>query len=293
MERDDDPGPLARGAVIIRLSDEIGRRVLTRDGCRVGRVADLSLRLGPAHPRVTRLVVRRRRGSALLVPWDRVDRVDRTHLELRDGSDVAAAAVDPRRLPLDTDELLLARDVLDTQVVDLHGRHLSRVADVLLEPDGDSLTVVAVDVGMAGLLRRLGLGPLVAGAGVRAVDWHDLHLTSPRGHGVQLGVDASAFHRLDSQGLAELLARLSTSRATDVVRAVEPARAAAAIHRSHPHTGRRIVSALSSDERSDLIAGAAEDHARTIARFGEQTSPLHERRFLRTRGWRLRRPPAV
>lgn len=276
---------------MIRLSDQIGRWVWAGDGSTVGRVADMSLRLGPAHPRVSRLLVRRGR-SAHLVRWDDVHLVSTTRLALRPGTDLAAGAVDPLHPALDPIELLLARDVLDTQVIDLRGRHLSRVSDVLLDRRGDDLAVVAVDLGMMGLLRRLGLAPLLpSGAGVRPVDWQDLHLTSPRGHGVQLSVDAAAFRRLDNRGLAELLARLSISRAADVVRALDPAQAAAAIHESHPHTGRRIVSALDRDERSGLVAGATEEHARTLVRLGEQDSPLRRRRYLRTKGWHLRRPP--
>jgi hypothetical protein len=213
---------------------------------------------------------------------------------VRAGVDVAALRADPRSPPLEADEVLLARDVMDTQVVDLLGHHLSRVSDVLLEgadhPGEERLLVVAVDLGTAGLLRRLGLG-LLAGGSVVAVEWRHLHLTSTRGHAVQLTTDQAGFRTLDPHGLAELLTRLSTPRARDVIRAIDPARAAAAIHHSHPHAGRRLVHALSSEERARLVAHAADEHARTITRLGRPTSPAHHRRYRRTAGWRLHRPP--
>lgn len=250
-----DAGPADRDLL---LTGEVGRRVTT-SGDRPGRVADLTVRLGPDRPPVLRALVRAGDATAL-VPLGLVGQ-DRP-------LDLSAWTVDPHRLPLAHDELLLARDVLDTQVVDLKGRRLSRVSDVLLRRDaGGGLEVVGVDLGTAGLLRRLGLGLLGAGSGVLALDWRHLHLTSPRGHLVQLDTDAAPFRTLDPRGLAELLARLSTPRAIDVVRAVEPAHAEAALRHSHPRTRRRLVGSLTGVERPA------------------------RRRFRRTEGWRLHRPP--
>lgn len=269
------------------LSEQIGRRLLTKDGHRLGRVADLTVRLGPDRPPVARVLVRSRDVSALL-PHDLLGPDLSTDL-----TDLAGWAVDPRHLPLGHDELLLGRDVLDTQVVDLQGRHLSRVSDVLLHRAADGrLEVVAVDLGTAALLRRLGLGALGAGTGVLGLEWKHLHLTSPRGHQVQLDADTAPFRRLDPRGLAELLARLSTASARDVVRAVQPDRAAAALHHSHPRTGRRIVEGLSGAEQRGLAAGASEEHARTLRRLGRRASPrVRPRpRYRRTEGWRVHRP---
>ena len=284
----DHPGTL--------LSHEIGRRVTAYDGRALGRVVDMTVSLGPDRPPVRRLLVHAGRSRGYLVPARDLERVaDRQDgWVVRAGVDVAALRAEPRRPPLEADEVLLARDVMDTQVVDLLGHHLSRVSDVLLEhPDADGarpLEVVAVDLGTAGLLRRLGLGAL-AGGSVVALEWRHLHLTSTRGHAVQLTTDQAGFRRLDPHGLAELLTRLSASRARDVIRAVDPAHAAAAIHHSHPHAGRRLVHALSSDERARLVAHASDEHARTITSLGRSTSPADHRRYRRTAGWRLHRPP--
>lgn len=275
---------------LLRLSEVLGRRVRTSAGADAGRLADLSVRLGPEHPRVVRALVRARGAPGVLVAADSLDLAG-PQVRARPGADLPASADGHLPLPLAPDELLLGRDVLDTQVVDLHGRRLSRVSDVLLRATYSGLEVVGVDLGAAGLLRRLGLGRLGAWAGVLEVDWPHLHLTSPRGHLVQLGTDTAPFRQLDAPGLAELLARLSTPRAVDVVRATEPARAAAALHHSHPRTGRRIVQGLTGAEQQGLAADAADEHARTVRRLGRRVSPVARRRWRRTEGWRLQRPP--
>ena len=49
--------------------------------------------------------------------------------------------------------LWLARDVRDTQVIDVAGSPVGRVAEIFLEPTEGALSVVAVDLGTRGVLR--------------------------------------------------------------------------------------------------------------------------------------------
>ncbi len=79
-------------------------------------------------------------------------------------------------------ELLLERHVLDAQIVDLAGKRLTRVGDVELVIDDGALTVRGVEVGLAPLLRRLGLRFLVSRAGSSSIRWTDLRLTSEGAH---------------------------------------------------------------------------------------------------------------
>ncbi|MCX6399330.1 MAG: hypothetical protein NTX33_05295 [Propionibacteriales bacterium] len=272
----------------IFLSEQLGLPVVTQDGHRLGRVADLSVQLGLEEPPVHRVFVKAGRRRAHLLTWADVIDVTPGQLVVRAPADAVEA--DPRRPPLEPHELLLGRDVLDTQVVDLRGLRLSRVSEVILRRSAGGLDVVALDLGSAGLLRRVGLGRLARRRPVNPLAWAAVHLSSRRGHQVQLTTDAANFRRLDAHGLAELLTRLSTHDATDVIHAVDPAHAAAAIHRSHPRTGRRLVHALSLGERRRLAAAAATEHAETIVELSRHRSPIRRHRFLRTAGWRLNRP---
>lgn len=274
----------------VYLSRETGQPVVTADGQRIGRVLDLSVLLGAPHPVVRRVAVGSGRHLRHLVPWSVVRDLDEQALSLGvDSSALSQYAIqgDP---VLEDNELLLCRDVLDTQVVDLPGRRLARVSDVLLVHRSDGqIEVAAVDVGMGSLLRRMGLGRLGALLSPAAVDWEDLHLTSGRGHVVQLGTSTAGMHRLDATGLADLLARLSTDRATDVMRAVGPVRSAGALHESHPVARRRLLHSLRHDEAQRVIDSAPRGVARLLAEL--RRSPPASRRRLRTAGWRLHRPP--
>ena len=74
-------------------------------------------------------------------------------------------------------EILLRADLLDKQIVDIEGRKVIRVNDVRLDEVDGALRVVAVDVGAAGLVRRLGIeGPFrTIARGLRASRPRALH----------------------------------------------------------------------------------------------------------------------
>jgi sporulation protein YlmC with PRC-barrel domain len=271
------------------LSRLLGLPVRSSDGVRVGRVVDMTVLYDIAHPNVHRLGVGRGHRIRYLLPWRLVQTYDdEVSLPVdRMGVSAYATAPDPN---LEDRELLLAWDVLDTQVVDLVGRRLSRVSDVLLVPGTHGeLEVAAVDVGAGSLLRRMGFRRLGDRFRPVAVDWAELHLTSRRGHLVQLATADTALHRLDASELAELLPRLSADRAVDVVRSTHPSHSAAALHASHPETRRRLLHLLTPQELQRLIDGASPTLARLLTEL--HATPTPARRYLRTSGWRIRRPP--
>jgi hypothetical protein len=234
--------------------------------------------------------VGRARRIHYLLPWLQVATDGDEQLVLavdQVGLSTYASLPDPN---LEDRELLLARDVLDTQIVDLAGRRLSRVSDVIMVAGSERrLEVAAVDVGAGSLLRRMGLRRLGDRLDPVVVDWAELHLTSPRGHVIQLATAAAALHRLTTSDLAQLLARLSPDKAVDVIRTTQPAHAAAALHASHPELRHRLLHILGPHELQRLIDAAAPTLARRLAEL--RASPVPARRQLRTSGWRIRRPP--
>src|SRR6478736_3436392 len=115
--------------VVLSLSRETGQDVLGADGHVLGRLADLSVRLdatgGP--PLVHRLLVRRHRAPDLLVPWSAIGSFEHTGVVVRADEDPEHFAISSTVDALRDDELLLVRDVLDTQIVDVAGQRLARV----------------------------------------------------------------------------------------------------------------------------------------------------------------------
>lgn len=278
-------------AGLILLSEATGRRVVGFDGRTIGRVADLSVDLdsqaGP--PQVQRLLVRRRHANDLLLPWVVIENVAVDEISVRAGADAGAFAVDAVEDALRRHEILLVRDVLDTQIVDVVGRRLARVADIALTGvAGERLALLGVEVGFGGVLRRLGLTRLSSRTRRDIVEWNDLHLTSDRGHTVQLATPRSAVHHLDSAGLAAVVERLDTEAAAEVLAATAPAVAAGVI-RADPGVGERVLRAMPASNATAIVAEMPAEHAaRWHARLAG-TPVLRGRRFLRSHVWPRRR----
>jgi len=248
---------------MLSLTDHLGQDVLTADGGRVGSVADLAFRFDDVYPLITGLVAAERRGARRYVPWELVESFERTAVALR---------VPTRLLPaaeLADDELLLCRNVLDGQIFDAVGKRLARVGDVELDREDGLLRLVAVDVGAAPLLRRLGLRRIARRVRREAVDWKDLHVAGGRGHALQARAPKAALHRLGPAELAELMARLPVRQGADLLGHIDADRAARALSAARPELGGRLVRELDPATAAAIVTEMPPDDATAALRYVE------------------------
>ncbi len=263
----------------VLLSELIGLRVHNPAGRCVGRLDDLCVPFtGLREPApVTGLLVARRHGAPLTAPWSAVLSCTASGLAL----DTGGGTFD---LPREDTEIWLHRDVLDTQVLDVVGRRIARVSDVLLMSRGTTLEAIGVDVGFAGVVRRLGLARLTGHARHDTVAWADLHPTSDHGHAIALSTPRAAVHRLDADALAQLIGRLDVSAAAEVVAGYPSAVAASAV-RVNPDTGERVLRALPDRDVERIVSAMPSAHAAHWRTRLQRTPRLLGRHFLRSRVW--------
>lgn len=132
------------------ISELLGRKVVAADGRPVGRVTDVIVERVDPYPLVTGMVVRRGRSRhTAVLPWSCVTALDPV-LTCATGADAAlppAAAAETIRL---------REEVLDKQIVDTYGAKVVRVNDLHFLRLDAQLRLVHFDVGLRGLMRRLG-----------------------------------------------------------------------------------------------------------------------------------------
>jgi len=247
---------------VLLLSDLLGRRVCDSAGTGVGRLVDLSVGLGE-DASVTRLAVGRGRRVTGWADWSQVDAVDDAVIRLLPGARLAAPDGDAHR----GGQIRLARDVLDTQILDSSGTRLVRAADVVLTPIGGRLEVVAVELGVGSVVRRLGFRRLGQRMPVSVLDWHDLQPASTQGLAVQLRTSANALKHLRPAELATVLAGLGTDRAVEVLETVDAEEAAAALSAVHPDVSARLLQALPEQMAASLVEHMALDDAAASIRW--------------------------
>jgi CBS domain-containing protein len=191
--------------------------------------------------------------------------------ELRD-------TADPQPITGDENYLLLERDLLDQQIIDVSGRKVVRVNDVELEwkqSDDETapltLQLLAVDTGLRGAVRRLlkGLSPkfVEAAAGVfhsNGIPWEFVNLIEPDpARRVRLRIQHERLGRMHPSDIAEILEELAPAQREAVFSSLDEEVAAEALEEADPRLQKRLLEGLDSGRVADIVEemdpGAAAD----------------------------------
>src|SRR5437763_2819198 len=150
---------------MLYLSQVLGRPILDLDGERVAALRDVIVRLGEEdHPPVAGFVARYRRRDFFLPRW----RIP--HFAV-DGVRLNSDILDLRPFMRRDGEVLLARDVLDKQLIDVDGKRVVRVNDVQIIEAANDWRVTGADVSPAGVWRRLSAACMRSGRPVGVIEW--------------------------------------------------------------------------------------------------------------------------
>jgi magnesium transporter len=253
------------------ISDLVGRRV-TVDQLAIGKVADFVVGKPDAvFPQVDGLVIKTPQG-ARFAPIETVADVD------RDGT-VALTIAPKEPAPPEQEELYLVADLLDKQIVDVDGRKVVRINDIEVANTGGRLRVVAADVGIAGLLRRLGLRSFgrrwlsgFANAPRSMIAWDSVApIRDVNPSQVQLSVKQSRLARLHPSELAEIIGDLSSREALAVVGQLDDETAADAFEHLDSETRKSLIEDIGTERAADIIEEMdADDAADLLAELPEE-----------------------
>ncbi len=247
---------------MLYLSQALGRPVLDRHAEPIGKVADLIVAIEGRYPPVTGLVVSTGR-RRIFLPWSDVGSFG------RDGATLSAHRIDIERFAQRPNELLLAADLQDKQIVDIDGRKVVRVNDLRLDDIDGRLHLVAVDVGPAGIARRLGVeGPFVRLATrlhlpemERYIDWEDVDPVETSIASIRLRVPHEGLRSLHPVDLATIIDQLAPRDRAGVLASLDDEQAADAIEVMHPDTQVEVLEDLSPERAADILEEMSPDDA--------------------------------
>ncbi len=246
---------------IVSLAGLIGRPVLNQAGDEVGRVADLLAKVygGETYPLVTGVVMRVGRRRAFL-DASAIDRLHRRSVTLR------TARLDLREFQRREGEVLLARDILDHQLVDTDEIQVIRAADLYLAQVGDPIHLVGVDVSLQTLLRRLGpkrfrWHPTPD----RVIDWAAIESfgadSAESPSAVKLRAPHSALRKLRPAELADVLEGLGRPGRQELIDSLGHDLAADALEEMEPQELTALLREVEPDQAAELIARMEPDEA--------------------------------
>ncbi len=263
----------------LALTDLLGAPVLDRSGATAGKVREVAVVPQDNSAQILGFVVKTRTGDRLLVN-NEVKSINGGVRALNSASDW---------LPYSSGEgmLLLARDLLDQQIIDVHGRKVVRVNDVdIHEEAGFShvvLKVGAVDVGPRGAVRRLLKGVVPAAAlnalltkiPPRMIPWEfvDLIEIDPARR-VKLKISLDRLAKLHPADIADIVEDLAPAEREAVFETLNEEVAAETLEEIDPKLQVSILSSLDSDRAADIVEEMDPDAAADL--LGDMTPEASE-----------------
>ncbi|MBC5799838.1 MAG: magnesium transporter [Candidatus Eremiobacteraeota bacterium] len=244
------------------LSDLVGRpAVLGSDAGTqtIGKVTDFLVRKpDDTFPRIDGLVIKTKDGKRY-APMSAVRAIQ--------AKGAIILSERPVETPLPGDQALyLIEDLFDKQIVDVDGRKVVRINDLEIANTGGALRVVAADIGMSGLLQRLGAGRLAPKLFERMprtlIAWDNV---APLGDvnpvNVKLSVAENRLSRLHPSELADIIEELSAKDAARIVGSLDDETAADAFEHLDADRQQSIIDDLGSERAADIIEEMDSDDA--------------------------------
>ncbi|HWW83192.1 MAG TPA: CBS domain-containing protein [Vicinamibacterales bacterium] len=253
---------------VVALSELLGAGVRDASGIVRGRVREVAVSPQDHPTRISFLIVKTPTGERVL----HLDMLKAAGATVRTGNE----AWQWEKYVASDKELLLNRDLLDQQIIDVNGRKVVRVNDVEIESTPVNshllLDVVSVDVGARGAVRRLSKGvvpsftlrALLARIPPRVIPWRfvDLIETDPSRR-VKLNIAYEGLSSLHPADIADIVEDLPPAEREAVFETIDEGVAAEALAEMDPDIQVSVVESLDKDRAAEIVAemdpGAAAD----------------------------------
>jgi len=165
--------------------------------------------------------------------------------------------------------LWLAENILDKQIVDINGRKLVRVNDVRMVMIPSGTYAIAVDVGIEGLLRRIGIGnvlqsaldPVNVSIPGKMILWDDIETVDFSNSSIKLSKSSSKLHTLHPSELADIIEDLDRATRTSIFASLDEEQAADVLEELEPKAQIELAESLPVEKMADLLEKMPADEA--------------------------------
>ena len=247
------------------LSDIIKKPVFDPKGEITGRVKDIIVIKGDPLPKVSALIIER--GKQLFrITWEQINlfnkRIISTYL--------TASLL--KTYAVSEDDLLAVRDILDKQIVDANGAKVVRANDIKLEGYDDDAVLIAVDVGIRGILRRLGVERGSEGflklfqtrMPYNLISWNYIQPLKPKLQAITLTVPRQMVSELHPADIADIISKVSREEGTHLFKDLDIETAAEALSELKPEMQADIINAMDTEKAADIIEEMPPDEAADV-----------------------------
>jgi len=247
------------------VSEILNKPVLDPKGEEIGKVKDIVVVKGEPLPKVSSLILEKKR-IYLLLPWQELNIFNKRIMSAKTYADNLS------QYNFDEKDLLIVRDIFDKQIVDANGAKVVRVNDVKLEGYNNEAVLIAVDVGMRGIMRRLGIER--SGEDFmrlfnrylpyNLISWNYIQPLEPKLTQISLKIPRQLLSELHPADLAEIISQISHKEGATFFKGLDVETAAEALSELEPDVQAAIITTMDSEKAADIIEEMPPDEAADV-----------------------------
>jgi CBS domain-containing protein len=238
----------------IYLSELLARPVLDKKGDAIGKIRDLNVVPGDPFPCVEGLYIKTPGGTAY-VSMKEINVLNKRVVTMRGDAGTIVYA-EPREK-----EILIAKHIMDKQIVDINGVKVVRVNDVQLGQVNDHFGMLAIDVGFGGIIRRLGFGKARKGT---LIPWKYVTTLEPGLDRLTLTMTRKSLAEMHPVDMAEILSQVSMQERTALLSSLDEETAGDVIGELDEETAAKIISEMEPEKAADVLEQMDPDEAADV-----------------------------
>ena len=247
------------------LSDVIKKPVFDPKGEILGKVKDVIVVKGDPLPEISSIIIQRK-GALYLLKWAAINIFNKRIISSLLYADAIA------EYTVADGDLLAVRDIFDKQIVDANGAKVVRVNDIKLEGYNGTAVLIAVDVGMRGILRRLGIEGkseevlrfFNSSLASNMISWNYMQPLRPELSAIALTVPRQMLSELHPADLAELISQVSREEGRHLFKDLDIETAAEALSELKPEKQAEIINSIDTEKAADILEEMEPDEAADV-----------------------------
>ncbi len=245
----------------------LGKNIIITPDTVFGRLNDMVLDLSGNNPVIASIEVKNGHSTTYIsADYLEISHDGHEHYQVMINSDHL------RVMPPPGNGLFLARNFLDKQIVDVHGRKVERVNDVRLGMTGGRWKVVAVDIGLRGLLRRLGLEYVAIRINSlsrkefrnKLISWDTVQPISSGLLDLQLSTSMNKLTTLHAADIADIIEKLDRESQMQLMHGLDDETAAEVLEEMDEEKQQALIKTMPDERASDLLEIMPSDEAADI-----------------------------
>jgi magnesium transporter len=250
----------------IYLSDVLGITVINSKGDELGVLRDLVMIPGDVFPEVSHIVIKSRKGLKS-IPWNEVALFTHVVISVTGLHPPGLTAFEPRH-----DEILVKRDLLDKQIVDVDGAKVVRVNDIKLGNLNQKLGIFSVDIGFRGLLRRLGyerLGEKLAKALGKEIpnteiSWEYVQPLEANSSKLALNIARDQMNEMHPADLADIIESIPIQNIRTVLDSIDVETTGETLYELESDMRNLVINQLDNEQLTDILEEMEADEAADV-----------------------------